>query len=145
MPDLTGERLLVEEQVRAEAELILGIENDATLGPMVMIGMGGVQAEITKDAVFRMAPVGEAEALRMLDGLKSAKIFAPFRGRGALDKPAVARAISDLSMFAAANAVHVQSIDVNPLMVGTTDGARGAVAADCVIVIKDIVGKDPHE
>ena len=92
-----------------------------------------------------MAPVGEGEAMKMLDGLKSARIFAPFRGRGALDKPAVARAISDLSKFAAANAAHVQSIDVNPLMVGTTDSPRGAVAADCVIVIKDSDGKDPHE
>ena len=145
MPDLTGERLLVEEQVTSQAELILGIENDAVLGPMVMIGMGGVQAEITKDATFRMAPIGEAEALRMLDSLKAAKLFDAFRGRGPLDRRAVARAVAALSRFAAANATSVQSMDVNPLLVGLDGHARGAVAADCVIVQKKTAGKDPHE
>ena len=145
MPDLTGERLLVEEQVCAEAELILGIENDAALGPMVMIGVGGVQAEIVKDAVFRMAPVDETEAQRMLEGLKSAALLEAFRGRGTLDRAAVARAISALSRFAAANADSIQSIDVNPLLVSTSGSARGAVAADCVIVLKENSDKVDHE
>ncbi|MEQ3679903.1 acetate--CoA ligase family protein [Pseudophaeobacter sp.] len=146
MPDLSGETLLVEEQVGgAEAELILGIENDAVLGSMVMIGMGGVQAEILQDAVFRMAPVDVDEAQRMLDDLQAVAIFAPFRGRPALARDAVARAISTLSQFAAANADTVQSIDVNPLLVGIENAGRGAVAADCVILLKDISVREANE
>lgn len=145
LPDLTGERLLVEEQLQAEAELILGIENDPALGPMVMIGMGGLHAEITKDVVFRMAPVTEAEAYRMLDSLRSSALFGPVRGRAALDRDAVAQAISALSRFAAANSDRVQSVDVNPLLVGTKEGGCGAVAADCVIILKDAVRKERHE
>lgn len=146
MPDLGGEKLLVEEQVGgAEAELILGIENDAVLGSMVMIGMGGVQAEILQDAVFRMAPVDVGEAQRMLDDLQAAAIFAPFRGRPALARDAVTRAVSALSQFAAANADTVQSIDVNPLLVGIENAGRGAVAADCVILLKDISVREANE
>ncbi|WP_158965417.1 acetate--CoA ligase family protein [Chachezhania sediminis] len=139
MPDLTGEMLLLEEQVEAEAELILGIDCDPSLGQMVMVGLGGVQAEVYKDAVFRMAPVDPAEALRMLSDLKGARLFDPFRGRGALDVQAVAQAISDLSRFAATHADRIRSIDVNPLMVETAAKGQGtgAIAADCVIVLAD--------
>ena len=142
IPDLTGERLLVEEQVPAGVELILGVENDDVLGPMVMVGMGGVQAEIMKDVAFRMAPVGEGEALKMLLGLKSAPLFGPFRGRGALDLEAAARAVSRLSRFAAANVGRLRSIDVNPLIIGPEDEMRGAVVADCVVVLKAPDRKD---
>jgi len=147
VPDLSGECLLVEEQVEADAELILGIENDPTLGPMVMVGFGGVQAEIYKDVVLRMAPVNEAEADRMLDGLRGAELFEAFRGRGPLDRAAVARAVSALSRFAAAHADVVQSIDVNPLLVATADAAtgRGAVAADCVVVLKNALEGKTNE
>ncbi len=135
LPDLVGARLLVEEQISASAELILGIENDAALGPMVMLGFGGVQAEIYKDAVFRKAPVSAAEAETMIDALKGAAFFAPFRGREALDRTAVAQAVSALSRFAASASASVQSIDINPLLVGVK--GQGALAADCVIVLKD--------
>lgn len=147
IPDLSGESLLIEEQIRADVELILGIESDATLGPMVMVGFGGVQAEIYKDAVFRMAPVGEAEAEAMLESLKGAELLGPFRGRGAIDRTAVARAISALSLFATTHADAVQSVDVNPLLVMTKNAWPGnaAIAADCVVVLKDDFGREADE
>jgi acetyltransferase len=133
LPGLAGVELLVEEQVAADAEVILGMKNDTCLGPMVMVGLGGVQAEVYKDVAFRMAPICETEALRMLDELKGRTIFDAFRARGALDRESVARAVSRLSILAAERSDVLQSIDVNPLLV-TRDGA---IAADCVIVLKD--------
>lgn len=139
LPDLAGIELLIEEQLPKAVELILGVENDAALGPMVMVGMGGVQAEVYKDAAFRMAPVSEEEALRMLASLSGAALFETFRGRAELDIQGVAKAVAALSRFAAAHAEKLQSVDVNPLLVNPAGAETipSVAAADCVIVLKE--------
>lgn len=137
LPDISGEKLLLEEQVPSDAELILGVQNDPELGMMIMVGMGGIQAEIYKDVAFRMAPVDEAGARAMLDSLGGSALFRPFRGRGALDVGAVAKAVSELSRFAVAHSDRIRSMDINPLMVSTEKSGQGAVAVDCVVTLRN--------
>ena len=56
-------------------EIIVGTLMDATLGPMVMVGLGGITTELFRDVVYRPAPVGAAEAEAMLSELKAAPLL----------------------------------------------------------------------
>lgn len=142
LPHIKGEKLLLEEQVEAAEELIVGIENDPRLGIMVMVGFGGVRAEVYKDVAFRMAPIDENEAKNMIDSLKGRSLLGAFRGREELDLDAVGRAVSTLSRFAAEHSDVLQSIDINPLMVATKSSGKGVVAADCLVILKSPATKD---
>ena len=67
--------LLVAEQVRGQRELIAGLVRDPQFGPCVMLGQGGVLAEALADAVFAVVPLAREEALRMVDGLATRRLF----------------------------------------------------------------------
>jgi acyl-CoA synthetase (NDP forming) len=125
-----GPRVLVAPMVRGGVELALGALVDPAFGPMVMVGAGGVAAEILADRRFALAPVSEEEALAMLAGLRLSPLLDPYRGRPGIDRAAAARAVAALSRLVAAFPDHVREIDVNPLITGP----QGAVAVDAVIL-----------
>lgn len=129
---ITG--VLVSPMAGEGVELIVGTQRDPVMGPMVMVGLGGILAEVLEDVALAHAPVSEAEALRMLDRLRGAKILDGVRGRPGIDKPAVAAIIARLSVLAAANAATIESIEINPLLARPQD----AVALDALILpVKD--------
>ena len=64
-------------------ELVIGMVNDPTFGPIMMVGFGGTMVELMGDVVHRPAPVDVAEATDMLRSLKSARLLAGFRGAAA--------------------------------------------------------------
>ena len=78
--------VLVEPMAGPGVELIVGLERDPMFGPTVLVGSGGILAEILDDVAIRLAPVDRATALAMLDELRSAPILAGARGRSA-DRP----------------------------------------------------------
>lgn len=117
---------LVTEMWRADAELILGIQNDPEFGPLVMVGAGGVLVELMKDVQLRPAPVSHAMAREMLDGLRSRALLNGFRGRPPADLDAIADVLVRLGSLAAASEGRVLELDINPLFVA---GSR-IVAAD---------------
>jgi len=124
---------LVERMADSGVETIVGIHRDAALGPVVMFGLGGVQAEIYKDVALRLAPVDEAEAVRMIMEIRAWPLLDGFRGRPRTDVRELARIVSLVSRFAAAHEDLVASLDINPLIVHAE--GRGAVAADAVLVL----------
>ncbi|HIM00544.1 MAG TPA: carboxylate--amine ligase, partial [Myxococcales bacterium] len=63
--------LLVAEMVQAKRELILGLVRDPQFGPCVLLGIGGILAEIHSDVSFAVAPVSRAEAARMIESLNA--------------------------------------------------------------------------
>lgn len=131
----TGARIdgvLVSPMTTGGTELILGTTNDATFGPVVMVGLGGVFAEIFEDTALALAPVGKAEALRMVKSLKAFPLLNGARGRAPADLDALTDAIVNLSRFAARHAADVAEIDINPLLV--RDNGQGAVALDALII-----------
>ncbi|MDO8279078.1 MAG: acetate--CoA ligase family protein [Burkholderiaceae bacterium] len=132
-PGVPIEGFLVERMAPAGVETIVGSYRDPVLGPVVVFGLGGVQAEVYHDVSIRLAPIDEAEAQRMVREIKAWPLLSGFRGRPAADVDALARVIATVSRFAADNAQQVASIDINPLIVHP-DGA-GAVAADVAIVL----------
>ena len=113
-------------------ECILGIRRDPVFGPVVMVGSGGVLAEVLEDVAFRKAPIDCAEAKRMIAELKGARVLEGIRGRPRCDVDALAGAVAALSRFAAAHADIIESVDVNPF-VALPEG-KGGLALDALIV-----------
>ncbi|CAM4135356.1 Trans-feruloyl-CoA synthase FCS1 [Bordetella tumbae] len=122
--------VLVSEMVGGGFELIAGSVNDEVFGPVVMVGAGGIYAEILKDVSYRLAPFDESTAMEMLDELRCRPIFDGARGGAILDVSAAARALVALSEFVWANRETVQEVDVNPLFLAKD----GVVAADALVV-----------
>lgn len=124
--------VLVAQMAPAGTELILGTKTDPMFGPVVMVGLGGIFAEVLRDVALQVAPVDEAQALQMLRSLKAFPLLDGARGRNKADVAAAARAVANLSRFAAAHAEAVAEIDINPLVV--LDAGQGAFALDALLV-----------
>jgi acyl-CoA synthetase (NDP forming) len=124
--------VIVAPMAQGLSELILGSRVDPVFGPVVMVGLGGIFAEIVQDTAVQMAPVSETQAMAMLRSLKAFAVLNGARGRRRTDLEAAARAIAALSRFAVAHAETVSEIDINPLLL-KAEGA-GAVALDALLV-----------
>lgn len=128
------EGALIAPMITGGVETIAGIRRDPTFGPVVMFGLGGIFVEVLRDVSFRVAPFGEAEALRLIDETRAGAVLRGARGRGPYDVAGLAAVLSRLSAFAAAHADALDSAEINPLVV--LPAGRGAVALDAVIVTR---------
>lgn len=133
-PDARIDGLLVSPMIAGGVEVIAGVTSDPAFGPVVMFGLGGVFVEVLKDVTFRAAPFGVAEAHRMIREIRGFAMLEGVRGAAPADIEALARMLSDLSRFAAANAAGIESIDLNPVRV--LERGKGLVALDALIVPK---------
>jgi acyl-CoA synthetase (NDP forming) len=124
---------LVQAMVTGGVELVVGVKRDAQCGPVLLVGLGGVLVEVLRDTALALAPVGKAEARRMLESLKGYKLLQGYRGAPATDLDSVCDTIARVSEFAADYADLVEEIDVNPLLARPD----GAVALDALIVLRD--------
>ena len=127
------EGFLVQPMLTGGIELVVGVKRDPQIGPVLLVGLGGVLVEILRDTALALAPVGKAEALRMLKSLKGFKLLQGYRGSAPADLDAVCEAIARISEFAADFAEQVEEIDVNPLLARPD----GAIALDALIVLRD--------
>jgi acyl-CoA synthetase (NDP forming) len=134
-PDAVIEGVLVAAMVDGGEDAVVGIVNDPTFGPAVMVGLGGVLVEVLDDVAFRLAPFDGDEAHRMIAELKGARLFRAFRGRPELDVDALADLLARVSHFAAAEGNALSSVDMNPVRV--LPKGRGVVALDAVVVPKE--------
>ncbi|HEY2529674.1 MAG TPA: acetate--CoA ligase family protein [Xanthobacteraceae bacterium] len=130
------EGFLVQELIAGGVELILGFHRDAQLGPAVLLGMGGVMAELYRDTALRLAPVSHRDAREMVEELKSAPLLKGFRGRPPADIGALANAIVAFSTMIGAIGDEIEEAEINPLFV--LPQGRGVVAADGVVLVKDL-------
>jgi acetyltransferase len=126
--------LLVAPMIRGNRELIAGIVRDPQFGPNVMLGIGGVLAEAIADVQFRPVPISAIDAAEMLDGLRTQRLLAEFRGEAAVDRDGVVATLLGLSALATARP-DVASVDLNPLIVGS-DGRT--VAVDALVELSTI-------
>ena len=126
------EALLVQEMVKGDRELVCGLTRDVQFGPCVMFGLGGIFTELIDDVVFRVAPVTTAEAMAMMDDIRTAKILKPFRGQPAVDKAALARIIVALGKIGC-ECGNVREIDMNPIKI-RPDGSP--VAVDALVALQ---------
>ncbi|MDP1693654.1 MAG: acetate--CoA ligase family protein [Burkholderiaceae bacterium] len=125
---------LVQRMEHGIVEAILGFRHDPQVGPTVMVGMGGVQAEIYRDVAVRPAPVSLAEAARMVDGVPGLALLDGWRGGAKGDRHALVCAIRALSLLACLDNAPVAEAEINPLLVRTE--GQGVVALDALLVLK---------
>lgn len=111
-------------------EMILGMHTDEQFGPVIVMGIGGIHAELLADSVTMLPPFDAEEARRLLDGLKMRKLLDGVRGVPAVDVEAFCRAAARLSAVAMSMADLVREIDLNPVKVL----ACGCAALDALIV-----------
>jgi acetate---CoA ligase (ADP-forming) len=111
------------------AELIAGCLSDQRFGPVALVGLGGIYAELLEDTAVALAPVDEAQAEELIRSLRGAPILTGARGRPGLDVPAAARALAALSRLAASRP-DLAEIEINPLLVLR----EGALALDARLV-----------
>ena len=127
--------VLVQKMAPKGHELVIGMVNDATFGPIVMVGMGGVTVELFGDVTHSPAPINEAEAERMIRSLKSSRLLTGFRGSKAVDLAPVASLIAALSRAALTLRDQVAEFELNPVIVHA-DGS-GLTVADALLTMKD--------
>jgi acetyltransferase len=111
----------VEKFVAHDYEMILGAKQDATFGPVVLFGLGGVFTEILRDYSVRIAPLTSSEAYRMVFELKAFTIFAQAAAKGALNLDGVIDAILTVSRIAGELKDEITAIDINPLALRVSD------------------------
>ncbi len=108
-------KILIQQQIEGDLELIAGLVRDPQFGPCVMMGFGGVMAEILDDVVFGVAPLSHTEALALIGRLKHQKLLDGFRGSTVVERDALAKILSALGELAIQYPV-IKEIDVNPLI-----------------------------
>ena len=133
-PQARIEGLLVAPMLRGGTELIAGISRDPVFGPVVMVGMGGIYAEVLRDVAVQPAPVSQAQALAMIRSLRLFPLLDGARGQARADIDAAARAVARLSEFACTHRDQVGEIDLNPILVRPQ--GQGIAILDALLVAR---------
>jgi succinyl-CoA synthetase beta subunit len=110
-------------------ELIIGVRRDASFGPVVVVGMGGVHAEVLQDVAVALAPMTQKVAEDLIRSLRGAPLMVGTRGHAALDVGAAASAAVALSRLGAEH-TDFSEIEINPILVMR----KGVVALDARII-----------
>jgi acyl-CoA synthetase (NDP forming) len=129
--------LLVEEMfIDGVAEILVGVIVDAQFGQVLVLGAGGVFAEIMADSVSLLPPWTRDTIASGLRRLSIAKLLGGYRGTPAADVEALIEAVLSVARYAAANLSRLVELDVNPIIV--RPAGRGAVAVDAMLRIKKL-------
>ena len=126
------EGVSVQSMAPPGVEAIIGVANDATFGPVLMFGLGGVFVEVLKDVSFRSLPISASDARDMIEEIKGYALLQGYRGYSA-DIPALERLILSISDFVLANP-EISEMDLNPVFL-YPDGY-------CVVDARIILGPD---
>ncbi len=126
----TLEGSIVQAMAPDGIELICGSRRDPEFGPVLVVGLGGLTAELESDVARRMLPLREGEAEAMVRGLRAAPLLDGYRGGAGGDIAAAARAIEGVARLAVSLGDELEAVEVNPLIVHPD----GAVAVDALIV-----------
>ncbi|MCJ7679877.1 MAG: acetate--CoA ligase family protein, partial [Candidatus Aminicenantes bacterium] len=130
--DIKG--ILVEEMVGKGQEVILGVNRDPQFGPLLMFGLGGIYVEVLEDVTFRLAPVTELSAKRMIRTTKTYKILDGYRGGPLYDIEAIEDCLTRLSQLVM-DFEAIRELDINPLIV--FEKGRGCRIVDARIILSD--------
>ncbi len=141
-PDATIEGVTVQSMVVAKDsfELILGAKKDPIFGSIIMVGSGGVAAELYGDRSLGLPPLNERLARRMLESLKCWPILKGFRGKPAMNTDKLIEILMRLS-YLIADYPEIEELDINPLLVSPTD----VVALDARVIINRDVAEHEHK
>ena len=131
-PDARIRGFMVQKMAEKGREVILGLKRDPQFGPILMFGLGGTYVEVVKDVTFRIAPIRELGAYRMIESIKSIKILEGVRGEKRADIKKIAESILRLSQLAT-ECPEIEELDINPLVV--YGQSNGCMVLDARILI----------
>ena len=123
-------RVLVQEMVKGQRELVVGLTRDPQFGPCVMFGLGGIFTEILKDISFRVAPIEKRDALEMMQDIKARKILGAVRGMPAADLDQLADILIKVGTIGLENP-QIKEIDINPVILAGSQ----PIAVDALVVL----------
>lgn len=123
--DIVG--MVVQKMVPGSREVIVGGKRDLSLGPVVLVGLGGILVEVLKDIKIGLAPVSAQTAADMLQGLGGGRLLGRFRGMQPADQQPVIRAMVQVSQLLA-RFPEIMEIDINPILLD--DQGDGGLALD---------------
>jgi len=129
--ETSEKEVLVQEMIKGQRELVIGMTRDPQFGPCVMFGLGGIFTEILKDVSFRVAPLSERDAREMMEDIKGKKILDSVRGLPAVDREMLTNILISVGKIGLDHP-EIQEIDINPLKI-----RHGKpVAVDALVVLK---------
>jgi acetyl coenzyme A synthetase (ADP forming)-like protein len=122
------EGVLLQRMADRGIETFVGATRDPEFGHLIGFGLGGVQVELLKDVVFRVAPLGALDAAEMVDGIRARALLEGFRGGPIADKAALADVLLRVGRLVA-DFPHIAEVDLNPVIARPD----GAIAVDARI------------
>lgn len=126
-------RVLLQPQVGKGLEILLGLITDERLGTFLLVGMGGIWAEVVDDVAIRPIRLREGEADMMVSELRASRWLEGLRGSPPLDRRSLVQSIEALDRLGQSLGSRLRSIDVNPLVVLPS----GAIAVDALLVPRE--------
>ena len=128
--DALIEGVAVQGMAKPGTEIIMGMIKDASFGPVVMFGLGGVLVEVLEDVAFRIVPIEKADAAEMTNELKGRKLLDGYRGQAPANVDVLHEMLLKLSDFVNATP-GIEEIDMNPVFAY----ADGATVVDARIIL----------
>lgn len=135
VPGAKIDGILVEEMAKKGVEVILGASRDPRFGPLMMFGLGGTMVEVLKDVSFRLAPMWQISAERMVRMIRSFKVLDGFRGTAPSDIDAIVETLLRLSAMVTKHP-EISELDINPLIVHAK--GQGCSVADSRIMLRRV-------
>jgi acetyltransferase len=125
---------LVAQAVPAGLELVIGIQNDAEMGSVIMFGTGGIWLELVKDVAFAAPGIDHAGAERLIAKTRANTLLNGYRGEGPYDRTAVVDALVAVGRLAAEAGDALETLDINPFV--ALPVGQGAFALDALAIAK---------
>jgi acetyltransferase len=107
---------LIQPMLKGDLELIVGITRDPQFGPAVMLGLGGIHAEVYRDVTFRLPPLNPKDVFEMVSELKGQALLRGYRGSKPVDMKDLADWLIKLGWLGM-NFEKIQEVDINPLLI----------------------------
>lgn len=132
-PDADVWGVFVQKMAEKGKEAIIGMNRDPHFGPILLFGLGGIYVELFKDVSFRIAPLRELGARRMIRQIRGYKMFEGFRGEPPSDTESIQECLQRLSQLVI-DCEDIDELDINPLIV--YQEGNGSVVVDARILLK---------
>ncbi len=123
---------MVEAMANPGQEVILGMKRDASFGPVLMFGLGGIFVELFKDVALRVAPIAKEDVLDMISETRAGVLLSGYRGQPETDIDAVVDCLMRLSQLAM-DFPQIVEMEINPLMVYPKN--KGVLTLDCRLLL----------
>jgi acyl-CoA synthetase (NDP forming) len=134
--DQLAASVAVQPMLQAGGEALLGIQGESELGPLVVLGLGGILVEVLNRVGGRMAPFTQEEARELIEEFADLKVMHGFRGRPGWDLDALAGILVAAGQLAARGREWIATLDINPLIYAPD----GFAAVDALLLLRDPQG-----